>query len=170
MYYLRSRRLPWESCTWHNIFYRQTNYSKCMQFCDRRVISCLVRANGSVTRSTRTKTMKRAAILVVACVSICPTIALAQTAETKPTPNSDFLKASPRIVSGRVHFETRLGRSEQPTVTLAQTERYAGTKLLRKHGLATAGKSQSAASRAVLDPGHKSRPGWANPDGAQTMI
>jgi hypothetical protein len=51
--------------------------------------------------------MKKAAILVVACVSVCPTIALAQTAETKPTPSSDFLKASPTIVSSKGEFILR---------------------------------------------------------------
>ena len=51
--------------------------------------------------------MKRAAILVEAFVSVSPTIVLAQTAGTKPTPNNDFLKALPTIVPSNDGFILR---------------------------------------------------------------
>jgi hypothetical protein len=56
---------------------------------------------------TRMETMNRAMILAVVCALVCPTIVLAQTAETKPVPINDVRKRSPTIVSSKGEFILR---------------------------------------------------------------
>jgi hypothetical protein len=51
--------------------------------------------------------MNRSMMLVVACALACPTIAFAQTADTKFTPINDVRKIPPTIVSPKGDFILR---------------------------------------------------------------
>jgi hypothetical protein len=51
--------------------------------------------------------MNKAIIVIVACALVCPTIVVAQIADTKPSPIDDVRKSSPAIISSKGEFILR---------------------------------------------------------------